>query len=93
MEIALAGLEPLRFDLKAIDGLTPDAVQTWPSSEETAESVDVPTFENSTEIAEDPTIPTGEDPGTFGPAPTDPAPAAPAPAAPDPAAGATFPAG
>ena len=90
MEIALAGLEPLRFDLKAIDGLTPGAVQNWPLSEETAESVDVPTFENSTEVTEDPAAPTGEDPGTFGPTPTDPAPA---PAAPDPAAGATFPAG
>lgn len=79
MEIALAGTEPLTFDLEAIDGLTASSSWNYTAPAVTEEVVEeVPTFDNSDVITDD--------------AATDPSEAfAPEPAAPvDPAPGTEF---
>lgn len=54
MEIALAGKEPLEFDLKAIDGLTTSSSSTYtaPSAREPVED-EIPTFDNSELVTDD----------------------------------------
>jgi membrane peptidoglycan carboxypeptidase len=78
MEIALAGTEPLDFDLKAIDGLTAASAYTPPAAPVEEEVVEEPTFDNFDTLL--PEVPV--DPGA-------PAPAAP-PAPADPGAGDVF---
>lgn len=76
MEIALAGTEPLSFDLKAIEGLTTSNSSAFSSPTTTVVEEEVPVFDNSVpdEVPADaePQAP-ATDPG----APADPAPADP----------------
>lgn len=85
MEIALAGTEPGRFDLKTIEGvtLTPQYTAPAPKPEE-----EIPTFDNSEVVtdqpADAPPDTPAEDPAAFEPAPQ------PEPAPADPGAGEEF---
>jgi len=82
MELALAGTEPLNFDVKAIDGLSTQRYNPAPTTSAPAED-EIPTFDNSETVTDAEPAPAdgaAEEPA-FEPAPADPA---------DPAAGQEF---
>ena len=76
MEIALAGTEPLSFDLKAIDGLTTSQSSAFSSPTTTVVEEEVPIFDNSVpdEIPVDaePEEPAADPVAPVEPAPVDP---------------------
>ena len=69
MEIALAGTEPLDFDVKPIEGVSVGSTYVAPVEEEEEEDnvVEIPTFDNSETVTSDPAG--GEEPPAFAPEP------------------------